>query len=198
LVGRANRQAHPLNLDTRKHHFFSNKYSFSMIRKISKISAVLLVVTVIALNVHAALKSYYGIKEGSLSGQVWAQTASPTLVDPETSSTALFGVGTTTGCYVGQSFSVALTVYANYTSSASLGMTGNTITGVTLGSSGSASYSTSYVTIVTAGSQTVCNSWSGFCFNTSCVYPVGKAPYGVFYNNSTIALSTSKSSSPTP
>jgi hypothetical protein len=170
-----------------------------MIKKVAQISAVLLVVTVIALNVHAALKSYYGIKEGSLTGQVWAQASSLTSTDGDgSSSSALFGIGTTVGCYVGQSFNTSLTVYGNYTSSASIGMSGNTITGVTLGNSGSVSYSTTYVTIITAGSQTVCNGWNGICFSSSCTYPVGTKPYGVLYNGSTIATSTSGSGSPTP
>jgi hypothetical protein len=159
--------------------------------KIIRMVAMVLIVSVAVINVHATLNSFYGIKDGELGFQVWAQSStdssSTTTGGSGSTDAALFGSESTIGCVITVPITTSVTPYGNFNASggATLTMKDGKIGGITLGSSGTISTTTSTVTLVYNGPRVTCNGWVGICFQTDCAYPVGTNPAQIISGSNT-------------
>lgn len=163
-------------------------------KKSVKVIAIGLATIALTLNLHGAISAYNGVGSFSLPGQVWGMGLSG-YDGGGTSTQQLFGTEATSGCNHDNPLTTSLKIWGNYSSTASVGMVGGTITGITLGNSGGFHFETSYVTIVTPGKKVDCDGWSGICYTLDCRFPVGTQPSYIFYGGHSIPVGSGTSTS---
>lgn len=169
-----------------------DNYKTNSMKKILKITGITMVILALVLNLYSTLFTFYGIKSNKLPGQVWAQSTSTSTSG--TSSDGIFYEATTSGCYVTNLTIVPVTTYVSGGGTASIGFTGNTVTSVNMGGTGSSSSNNQYIAIYTPGQQVTCSlQLFASCDAQNCSYAPGTKAAYVIVNGKVVYSSSSTS-----